>query len=58
MTALFINMLYNFGSHVTRLFFGANMGYVRSGGLITFVSVVFGLALFVYILGVLCRGRR
>lgn len=50
MTDLIIQMEFNFFRGISDLFFNKNIGMSRGGGLITLISVVLGISIFVYIL--------
>lgn len=50
MTDLIIQMQFNFFREISNLFFNKNIGYATGGGFITFVSVVLGISIFVYII--------
>lgn len=50
MTDLIIQMQFNFFREISDLFFNKNIGFARGGGFITFISVVLGISIFVYIL--------
>lgn len=50
MTDLIIQMQYNFFNAISDLFFNKNIGFARGGGFITFISVVLGVSIFVYII--------
>lgn len=49
MTDLIVQMQFNFFRCISDLFFNMNFHYSRAGGFIMFISVVFGLSIFVYI---------
>lgn len=50
MTDLIIQMQFNFFNSISDLFFNKNIGYARGGGFITFITVVLGISIFVYII--------
>ena len=50
MTDLIIQMQFNFFRSISALFFNTKIGYSMGGGFITFISVVFGISIFVYII--------
>lgn len=50
MTDLIIQMQFNFFRGISDLFFNKNIGFARGGGFITFIIVVLGISMFVYIL--------
>ena len=49
MTGLIVQMIFNFFNSISDLFFNTNFMFPRSGGFIMFISVVFGISIFVYI---------
>ena len=49
MTDLIVQMLFSFFNAISDLFFNTNFKFPRSGGFIMFISVVFGISIFVYI---------
>lgn len=49
MTSLFIRMQFTFFSAISDLFFNKDIGSSMGGGFITFISVILGISIFVYI---------
>lgn len=49
MTDLIVQMQFNFFRCISDLFFNTNFRYSRAGGFIMFISVVFGISIFIYI---------
>lgn len=56
MTDLIVQMQYNFFRAISDLFFNTNIGYQRGGGFITYISVVLGISIFVYMIRRLSGG--